>query len=731
MRFWQRTLLDLCREGLFGWATAGLPLVALFAWLLLPYAWRRGGDARPRPVLAACALLLFGDLAAVAVTRNAHDHLARLALGTEDGPMFATLRHFGLCLQAPFVAAISTLFAVAPLTGILHSRGRRRDDPPSHARFSASVVLAAAGAMIGSSALAICGLCESGYQSIGDIESADSRMRARYELFVASFGVTEIHRGRAAVLAIAAITALVVLVKATRRSSAGPRADAPIVPLWPSAVLFLIGAVAWTLTRAEAYDAEHPLPFSDEYSGVLSTELPAGEHCAPPTDAPLAEMTSGGVIINGLAVATPVDAGKRFAALRELSVAVHPGRTFPGAVLFAASPRTSTREVLPFLTAARESGFTRVEALLALPREQIATQTLGVVNDAPRQCSVVVAGEGMGAGAEGTWGEWVGQRPEANAQGPLTDPSDAGSPACAALARDIAAKLRDSEPRAGHDASDACALTPPDVSCVTTPRGVTWGYRLISATAKNQGPDDESFDAVKCETEEDLELVRVVSDRTLVVPGESLHLHYDVFTHHNSVQLVALMDFDGDGEVEILRTRKQMDREGDPETKVDVFTYANGALAPYAPANSIPILQAEDIDGDGRPDLLSAGPFSGLTAATGMPATWPIAPAIFAFHSLPDGSFSATDGASLAFTRKACPTKPVVKLGPNDFGFPDADLVQTLVCARLWGESNAIEAAWNKACAAKVAEAGDVGGGYECQSWALSLAKTVVPFSFP
>jgi hypothetical protein len=114
-----------------------------------------------------------------------------------------------------------------------------------------------------------------------------------------------------------------------------------------------------------------------------------------------------------------------------------------------------------------------------------------------------------------------------------------------------------------------------------------------------------------------------------------------------------------------------------------------------------------------------------------MPATWPIAPAIFAFHSLPDGSFSATDGASLAFTRKACPTKPVVKLGPNDFGFPDADLVQTLVCARLWGESNAIEAAWNKACAAKVAEAGDVGGGYECQSWALSLAKTVVPFSFP
>lgn len=116
MRFWQRTLLDLCREGLFGWATAGLPLVALFAWLLLPYAWRRGGDARPRPVLAACALLLFGDLAAVAVTRNAHDHLARLALGTEDGPMFATLRHFGLCLQAPFVAAISTLFAVAPLT---------------------------------------------------------------------------------------------------------------------------------------------------------------------------------------------------------------------------------------------------------------------------------------------------------------------------------------------------------------------------------------------------------------------------------------------------------------------------------------------------------------------------------------------------------------------------------------------------------------------------------------
>jgi hypothetical protein len=298
---------------------------------------------------------------------------------------------------------------------------------------------------------------------------------------------------------------------------------------------------------------------------------------------------------------------------------------------------------------------------------------------------------------------------------------DAESPACSALAAENEAKLAKLE-RA--DAGDGCPIERPDVNCVTTPNGVTWGYRLVKSRTVDDSPEHAQRDSFQCHSTNELDLVRIDASGERAIPGRRLSLDHQWYNNSDSHRVDSLADYDGDGEYEILLTHDARQHEGGPEHEALVLKYKAGVLGPYAPAAGIAIDHAEDVDGDGRADLVSPGRYSNVTSEDVFGNGWPVGPAIFVWHSEPDGTFREGGPASIAFAKKRCPSRPAVVLADEHFGRGDSDAL-AIVCARLWGApAEEIERAWDRVCANH--EAG--GDPLACQGWPKDLAAIEPPF---
>jgi hypothetical protein len=295
------------------------------------------------------------------------------------------------------------------------------------------------------------------------------------------------------------------------------------------------------------------------------------------------------------------------------------------------------------------------------------------------------------------------------------------SAACAALTAHNESMLAKLE-RA--DAGDGCPIERPDVNCVTTPGNVTWGYRLIASHTVDDTPDPVLRVSQQCHTKNELDLFRVDGSGDHAIRGRRLSLDHEWFSMAETHRIESLADYDGDGETEILVTRDARQHEGGPEHSAEVLTYRAGVLAPYAPAEGIPIEHAEDVDGDGRADLISRSPYAHVASQDAFGNNWPVGPAIFAFRSEADGTFRLGGPASIAFTRKLCPARPEPSLAADDFSDTDAAGLR-LVCARLWGVPAAeIERAWDRLC---VGREGDT-DPFTCQPWPKDLAAIRPPF---
>jgi len=127
-------------------------------------------------------------------------------------------------------------------------------------------------------------------------------------------------------------------------------------------------------------------------------------------------------------------------------------------------------------------------------------------------------------------------------------------------------------------------------------------------------------------------------------------------------------DFDGDGEEELAFSMQAYVSEGEAAGSTGlVFTFKNGTVSPYRAAQGLQWLRTEDVDHDGRPDLLGS---------------YLAVPVLF--HSLPDGTFSASDPVAASYARRYCPPDkravflPVAIESRNDSGWNGP-------CARLWG----------------------------------------------
>jgi hypothetical protein len=146
------------------------------------------------------------------------------------------------------------------------------------------------------------------------------------------------------------------------------------------------------------------------------------------------------------------------------------------------------------------------------------------------------------------------------------------------------------------------------------------------------------------------------------------------------ISRLEVSDLDGDGDPEAFVFGGSAD-EGPDETWFELLTFKNGRIESYAPAKGIEIADVQDVDGDGRFDLLSPGPYNRVTQASALGGTFPAFGGALVMHTLPDGTFSATDAVAKDFLKKECPLqKP--PLGPEST-FND------ILCARAWGASEA------------------------------------------
>ncbi|WP_394831407.1 hypothetical protein LVJ94_33335 [Pendulispora rubella] len=282
------------------------------------------------------------------------------------------------------------------------------------------------------------------------------------------------------------------------------------------------------------------------------------------------------------------------------------------------------------------------------------------------------------------------------------------------------------------DAGDGCAFQRPRVGCVTTTNGVTWGYRIVRAQAYPGA-------AERCYTAYDFDLVRRDDAGTQVVPSGHMSLSFDPYSLDVNIGLDAAADYDNDGEVELLRTTwtEGSADEEIPMQERTLLTFKAGDLAPYEPASGITIEQLEDVDQDGRPDLISRGPYAHVVEdIDNFHHERAVAPSIFAYLARLDGTFVLGDAASIAFTRRYCDAQPAVtSLTVEDTtGRPDLDhssLATAMTCTVLRGGKGAarIVQAWNAVCRNRK-EDDDPSGrrDWECQDWPKELATIRPPF---
>jgi hypothetical protein len=161
-----------------------------------------------------------------------------------------------------------------------------------------------------------------------------------------------------------------------------------------------------------------------------------------------------------------------------------------------------------------------------------------------------------------------------------------------------------------------------------------------------------------------------------------------------------LYDFDGDGVPELFAIVAKDVRTYTPASRIFV-TMKNQKIAPYPTGGSFQVDGLMDIDRDGRPDLRVSFDVGKRTVCA--PTEEGRVEVELAAHSLPDGKFSLTDAAAVAFARKRCPAMPSADalFTPSFRPGGERDLsIQAVACERMRGKTaDAVIADLHAACA--------------------------------
>ncbi len=307
---------------------------------------------------------------------------------------------------------------------------------------------------------------------------------------------------------------------------------------------------------------------------------------------------------------------------------------------------------------------------------------------------------------------------------PPADPVEADvGDASLAASRCVALESALASLMAVADAGDdgGCGWRPDrfDVACKSFEEGdaeATWGFHARAVTV----------DPTSCEWSAVFDLERFRGGASLRLADASYAVVEGMYTKYNRLEIDRLADYDGDGVEEVLVHHDWRFHEGGDEHRVGVFTVKQGAVVSYPPAASLRVVSAEDVDHDGRPDLWLRGPYERVEATDHLGNDRPMAPVAILAHALPGGTFSMTDHVAKSASLRVCPAKPKLAFTATDLGYPGDVAAHDIVCARLWGATQAeVDAAIAAACT------GIDGDIERCDTWAPELAAVTPPFTLP
>lgn len=158
--------------------------------------------------------------------------------------------------------------------------------------------------------------------------------------------------------------------------------------------------------------------------------------------------------------------------------------------------------------------------------------------------------------------------------------------------------------------------------------------------------------------------------------GDEYNALHEQSWAYRTFEFIQVVDVDGDDDPEILFSDD--DRSGE---SFRLLTARGGAIVDYPGTEKIHVNRLKDVDGDGRLDILSRGPYVDIRFGSEEGGGAIVVKPVFVYHALADGSF-ALDGVSEAALRDLCPKPPTQFASDDLYGSTN-----TLVCARAWGVS--------------------------------------------
>ncbi len=290
-------------------------------------------------------------------------------------------------------------------------------------------------------------------------------------------------------------------------------------------------------------------------------------------------------------------------------------------------------------------------------------------------------------------------------------PSDAGVPVSEALDPHCAPVLlaNDQKLRAVGAANADCADAADAArtrwhECSVSDSGSAWTLAITSANSQSIPATDPGQRCTHVTLTFAVAHISRTGEVALTSPSfaealssESLADHdggtasFDVFPPYleTSLSVTRTFDADGDGEPELLITAT---RDAPEYTLLSssLWTFRNGKVSLYGEGRLPAIVMMDDVDEDGRPDIVTRGPYQGRPTSWFSDIESPWLTPMFLAHALEDGGFAESDLVARSWVKRACRTKPKpIKLDGGPYvpdGNPIADQV---VCARVWGASEA------------------------------------------
>lgn len=215
--------------------------------------------------------------------------------------------------------------------------------------------------------------------------------------------------------------------------------------------------------------------------------------------------------------------------------------------------------------------------------------------------------------------------------------------------------------------------------CTRTKSGGAWGLGVQDLKEEQHGYSAVAFA---------IHVDKTGAKASMALPGQSPRTATRSFAAHDSDRVLftsaTAFDFDGDGEEELIVVGNDQTKEGPKDPIGQIVGFKGGQVTMY-PIGPYPFFRTTDADNDGRPDLVTYGPYrSRIPARCNGQASVAQGPAML-LHSKADGTFVKDDTVAINFAKQAC-EKPGFSVARDDEKrVDDEQTFVNIACARMWG----------------------------------------------